>query len=403
MTSELNLDWLISVDDHVLEPPDIWRDRVPAKDRDRAPRMVREGANEYWEYDGKRSQTPGLGAVAGRSREEFSPDPITYAEMRRGCYDATARIEDMDRAGILASLCFPSVPRFCGQLFMESSDRDFGLVLLKAYNDWMIEEWCGSAPGRYIPLVTIPMWDPALAVTEMERCAAKGATSFTFTENPEPLGLPTIHDPSRYWDPVMAAASDLEMVASIHVGSSSRVPRIMSNSPFMANLTWGAVRTAGAMLSFLFSGLFTRFPGLRIALSEGEIGWMPYFLERAEQVLDKQRYWVARGQRYADHATTDVDLDSLNVRELFREHIFGCFIEDRHGIASIDEIGVDNVMCETDYPHSDSTWPDCITVVKELINHLPAETQYKILRGNAERLYRFTPAEPPAAVASRGM
>jgi len=227
--------------------------------------------------------------------------------------------------------------------------------------------------------------------------AAKGVTSFAFSENPAPLGLPTIHDKDHYWDPVLSAANEIGMVASMHVGSSSQVPQIAPDSPFMANLTWGAIRTSGAMLSWLFSGMFQKFPNLKIALSEGEIGWMPYFLERAEQVLDKQRYWVMRGQKFMDHATTDVDLDTLNLRELFREHVFGCFIEDHHGIASLKEIGEDNVMCETDYPHSDSTWPNCITVAKKVIGHLPAETQYKLLRGNAERLYRFTPAEPTVA------
>jgi predicted TIM-barrel fold metal-dependent hydrolase len=163
----------------------------------------------------------------------------------------------------------------------------------------------------------------------------------------------------------------------------------------MANLTWGAVRTSGAMLSWLFSGKFQQFPKLKIALSEGEIGWIPYFLERAEQVLDKQRHWVTKGQTFNDHAANAADLDTLDIRETFRNHIFGCFIDDTHGIASIAEIGEDNIMCETDYPHPDSTWPDCIEHVKKQISHLPVETQYKILRGNAERLYRFTPAEPP--------
>jgi predicted TIM-barrel fold metal-dependent hydrolase len=296
---------------------------------------------------------------------------------------------------VLASLCFPTMPRFCGQLFMEASDREFGFVCLQAYNDWMIDEWCGSAPGRYIPLILIPMWDPTLAAKEMARCASNGATAFAFSENPAPLGLPTIHNPDRYWDPVMAAAADLEMVVCMHVGSSSQVPTIAPDTPFMANLAWGANRTSGTMLSWLFSGLFTRYPNLKIALSEGEIGWIPYFLERAEQVLDKQRYWVQRGVKFMDHATTDVDLNTIDVRALFHRHVFGCFIEDHHGIASIDEIGEDNIMCETDYPHSDSTWPDSIDVVKRLIGHLPDAVQYKILRGNAERLYRFTPAEPP--------
>jgi predicted TIM-barrel fold metal-dependent hydrolase len=398
MAPELNLDWLISVDDHVLEPGHLWTDRVAATDRDRAPHQVIEGDMEFWVYDGKRYPSSGLSAVAGKSKEEFSPEPVTYAEMRPGCYDSKARIEDMDRAGILASLCFPTLPRFCGQLFMETSDREFGFVCLQAYNDWMIEEWCGAAPGRFIPLILIPMWDPPLAAKEMERCAAKGATAFAFSENPAPLGLPTIHDPGRYWDPVMSTASELDMVVSMHVGSSSQVPQIAPDSPFMANLAWGAVRTSGAMLSWLFSGMFTRFPGVKIALSEGEIGWMPYFLERAEQVLDKQRFWVQRGVTFMEHAGTDVDLNTINIRELFRDHVFGCFIEDYHGIASIGEIGEDNIMCETDYPHSDSTWPNCISVVKKLIGDLSPEVQYKLLRGNAEKLYRFTPAEPPVAV-----
>lgn len=395
-----NLDWLISVDDHILEPPNLWIDRVASKDRERAPHMqVDMNGMDIWVYDGKRMPCSGLSAVVGKSKEEFSPAPLNYSEMRPGCYDSRARLADMDRSGVLASLCFPTLPRFCGQLFMEASDRDFGFQCLQIYNDWLVEEWCGVAPGRYIPLMLIPMWDPQLAVKEMERMAARGVTSFAFSENPEPLGLPTIHDVDGYWDPVMAAANDLGLVASMHVGSSSTLPRICEDAPFMANLAWGASRTSGAMLSWLFSGLFQRFPNLKIALSEGEIGWAPYFLERAEQILDKQRYWVARGQSYDGHAGAgSLDLDSFSVRDTFREHIFGCIIEDRHGVASLAEIGENNVMCETDYPHSDSTWPNSIEVARNTMKGQPDSVQYKLLRGNAELLYRFTPAEPPTSV-----
>ena len=356
-----NLDWLISVDDHILEPPNLWVDRVASKDRDRAPHMeVDDTGMDVWVYDGKRMPSSGLSAVVGKSKEEFSPEPLNYSEMRPGCYDAKARLEDMDRSGVLASLCFPTLPRFCGQLFMEASDREFGFQCLQIYNDWLVEDWCGVAPGRYIPLMLIPMWDPALAVKEMERMAAKGVTAFAFSENPEPLGLPTIHDTNGYWEPVMAAANELELVASMHVGSSSTLPKICNDAPFMANLTWGASRTSGTMLSWLFSGLFQRYPNLKIALSEGECGWMPYFLERAEQVLDKQRYWVKRGQTFMGHAGNGADLDTLDIRQSFRDHVYGCIIEDHHAVKSLAELGEDNVMCETDYPHSDSTWPDCI-------------------------------------------
>jgi predicted TIM-barrel fold metal-dependent hydrolase len=284
-------------------------------------------------------------------------------------------------------------------MFYEASDRDFGLVCLKAYNDWLIEEWCGSAPGRFIPLMLIPLWDPQLAVKEMERCAARGVTSFAFSEEPTKLGLPSIHDRNGYWDPVFAAANELGMVVSMHVGSSSNIPKISEEAPFMANLAWGAIRTSGAMLDWLFSGLFTRFPNLKIALSEGEAGWMPYFLERAEQVVDKQRYWVSRGTQFMDYTNNNVDLSNFDVRQLFRDHIYGCIIEDHHAISSIEEIGEDNIMIETDYPHSDSTWPNSIEVAKKMVAPLTPEQQYKILRGNAERLYRFTPAAAPAVTS----
>ena len=398
-----NLDWLISVDDHILEPPNLWVDRVAAKDRERAPHMEKnDDGVDNWVYDGKRYPNSGLSAVVGKSKEEFSPEPLSYSEMRPGCYDAKARVEDMDRSGVLASLCFPTITRFCGQLFMEASDREFGFECLQHYNDWLVEEWCGAAPGRYIPLMLIPMWDPKLAAKEMERMAAKGVTTFAFSENPEPLGLPTIHDADGYWEPVMAAANELGMVASMHVGSSSTLPKICNDAPFMANLTWGASRTSGTMLSWLFSGMFQRYPKLKIALSEGEVGWMPYFLERAEQVLDKQRYWVMRGAKFDTHAGAGnaIDLDTLDIRETFRNHIYGCIIEDRHAVRSLDEIGEDNIMCETDYPHSDSTWPDCIDVARNTMKDLPENVQYKLLRGNAERLYRFTPAEPPVLASA---
>jgi predicted TIM-barrel fold metal-dependent hydrolase len=394
--SELDLDWLISVDDHVIEPPHVWEGRVPAKYRDAAPRLIFEDGMDYWVFEGLKLPTNGLSVCAGKDKEEFSPEPVSYSNMRAGCYDPVERIKDMDRAGIIASLSFPSLPRFCGQLFAEAKDRDLGLVCLRAYNDWMVDEWCATAPDRFIPLIIIPIWDTKLAVAEMERCAAKGVHAFCFSENFEPLGYPTIHDGSGHWDPVLATANDAGMVVCMHVGSSSTLPAICKDAPFMANLAWGASRTSGAMLSWLFSGLFQRFSNLKIALSEGEIGWIPYFLERAEQVLDKQRHWVKKGVQFSGHALLDgVDLDTLDIRALYRDHVFGCMIDDVHGLRSLEEIGEDNVMLEVDYPHSDTTWPNCIDLAKKRLAHLAPHVQHKILRGNAERLYQFTAAATP--------
>lgn len=223
-----------------------------------------------------------------------------------------------------------------------------------------------------------------------------------FSEDPSPLGLPSIHDPSRYWDPVFAAAERTDIAVAIHVGSSSTTPAVAEGAPFLANLAFGASRTAATMLSWLFSGNFQRFPKLRIVLSEGEIGWIPYFLERAEQVLDKQRFWASRGVGFsgglevgrAGEAPAAVDFMDLDVRRDYLDHIYGCFIDDVHGLGNLAMIGEDNVMIETDYPHSDTTWPDSYAVAAARVAHLAPEVQCKILRGNAERVFRFTPTEP---------
>jgi predicted TIM-barrel fold metal-dependent hydrolase len=393
------MEWLISVDDHVLEPGSVWQSRIPAAYRDAAPRLMRDETGEFWIYENKKMPTQGLSAAAGKDKIAFSPAPITYDEMRPGCYDPVARLADMDLAGIAASMCFPSFPRFCGQVFWEAQDKDLALLCVQAYNDWMIEEWCGAAPDRYIPLIIIPLWDPQQAAKEMERCAALGARSFAFSENPSPLGLPSINDPGRYWEPVMAAAADLELVVSMHVGSSSTVPKINPHSPFLADLTWGANRTSGAMLAWLFSGYFQRMPALKIALSEGEIGWIPYFLERAEQVYDKHRYWQQQGLSM-DPEEAKLLMENLDIRQLYLDHVYGCFIDDEHGLNSLDVIGENNVMIETDYPHSDSSWPNCITLAQKRIAHLTPEVQHKLLRGNAERVYRFSAATTGGAGAS---
>jgi predicted TIM-barrel fold metal-dependent hydrolase len=403
--SPKSLDWLVSVDDHVIEPSNVWVDRLPSKYRDIGPRMVETTDGAVWQYEDMRVPTSGLSVAAGKRKEEFSPDPVSFDEMRPGVYDPVARVADMDRGGILASLCFPSFPRFCGQVFWEAKDKELAHLCVQAYNDWMIDEWCGTVPGRMIPLVIIPLWDPVAAAKEIERCAARGARGIAFSENPEPLGLPTIHDPGRYWDPVMAAAQDTGTVVCMHVGSSSTMPSICSDAPALANLTFGAMRAAGTMLSWLFSDYFERMPGLKIALSEGNIGWMPYFLERAEQVVDKQRHWMSKTSTQFYNVTAkqtlQADLDRLDVRQTFRDHIFGCFIEETAGLKCLDILGDDNVMVETDYPHTDTTWPDCIGVAKKLVQGLPTGTQYKILRGNAERLFRFTPTEPVGVPGSR--
>jgi predicted TIM-barrel fold metal-dependent hydrolase len=397
------LDWLISVDDHVLEPGRVWNSRLPAKYREAGPRLVTDSAGEAWCYEGKRIPTIGLAAAAGKKKEEFSPLPMTYAEMRPGCYDSTARLEDMDRAGVLASLCFPSFPRFCGQTFYEGTDKELGLACVKAYNDWMVEEWAGAAPGRYIPLILIPLWDPHAAAAEVERMAGRGARAIAFSENPTPLGLPSIHGKDRYWDPLFAAAAETGLPLCTHLGSSSSLPRTSEDAPLIATLAMQPVNISLTCIDWLFSGIFTRFPELKLCLSEGGVGWIPYILERCDYVVDRQGYWAGKGDFSGDlvkgNAAVSETGDGLDLSvppsQVFREHIYGCYIDEVEGTKAIERIGVDNVMIETDYPHTDSSWPYSIEMARKRLTHLSEDDQYKVLRGNAERVFNFTPAEPP--------
>jgi predicted TIM-barrel fold metal-dependent hydrolase len=396
----MSLNWFVSVDDHLIEPARLWQERVPKRWREAAPHIVRDGDSEFWAYEDRQIVTTGLNAVAGKQREEFSPEPITYADMREGCYEPAARVADMDRGFVLGSMLFPSFPRYCGQVFHEGKDKELSLLCVRAWNDFILEEFDEAFPGRFIPMMILPLWDPAAGALEIERTAARGAKSIAFSENPTKLGLPSIH--TTYWDPVFRAAEEAGLVVSMHVGSSSNLIRTSEDMPTLAFMSYSAAANqAGTLLDWLFSSNFDKYPNLKIALSEGSIGWIPYFLERAEQVVDKQRFWASRfdinmspsherGEALGA-ATFSPDVD---IRQRFHDHVFGTFIEDQAGIRLLDIIGEDNVMLECDYPHSDSTWPDTSRLASKWLGHLPDDVQQKIAVGNACRVYNFTPADP---------
>jgi predicted TIM-barrel fold metal-dependent hydrolase len=396
-------EWLISVDDHVIEPENVWTDRLSKGDRDRGPHQIIVDGVAQWQYEDRILPTRGLWAAAGKSKEEFSPKPISYEDMRPGCYDPVARLEDMNRDGVLASLCFPSLPRFCGQLFYEGKDHQLALKCVQAYNDWMVDAWCGSAPGRYIPMIIIPLWDPAAAAVEIERNAAKGARAIAFSENPAKLGLPSVHAVTRYWDPVFDAANETGLALCTHIGSSSSMPNTSADAPAVLTTATQAVNMMLCTADWIFSGTFSRFTNLKLCLSEGGIGWIPYLLERMDQVVDRQRHWASKGQVTRADAlagTPDTEMpSSWDYSEapsaIFRRHIYGCFIDEVFGSQCIDDIGIDNVMIETDYPHTDSSWPNSRETAMQLLKDRTAEERFQIIQGNARRVFNFIPAEPP--------
>lgn len=369
---------LVSVDDHVVEPPHLFEGRLSAKAAERAPRLERlENGREVWMFEGAALPNVGLNAVAGRVPEEYGLDPLAFSEIRAGCWDIHQRVRDMDANGVLGSLNFPSMTGFTGQLFMTMDDKDVALELLRAYNDWHVEDWCGTYPGRMIPLAVPPVWDPALMADEVRRMAAKGCHAVTFSENPEKLGLPSWH--SDHWDPFLAASADEGTVVCLHIGSSSQTVITAMDAPIDTMITLQPMNIVQCAADLVWSPVFRKFDGLRIALSEGGIGWVPYFLERVDYVYRHHHRW------------TNQDFGDRLPSEVFNEHVYTCFIDDAVGMEVRHHLNMDHVHWECDYPHSDSTWPEAPEAAMRWLDGLPREDVDRITHLNAMRNFRYDP------------
>ena len=318
------------------------------------------------------SVAAGLGALGWGS--------VTFDEMRPGAWKQRERLVDMDVNHVDASVCYPNtLPRFCGQAFAERADKDLARLCVQAYNDWMIDEWCaGDGAGRLIPLTMVPLWDPDLAAAEVRRCAARGSHAITFTESPHELGLPSFH--SGVWDPLLHACVETETTFTMHIGSSSRMPGTSEDAPFIVSSTLTFQNTMGSVLDLVFSGSLARFPDLVVAYAEGQVGWLPYLLERADTL------WHERSDN--SFGTNGVVLTEPP-SETVRRQVYGCIFNDHAGLAARDAIGMDRICFEVDYPHADGTFPDTEKVATEMCTTAgltDAET-YLLLRGNAIRAF----------------
>jgi predicted TIM-barrel fold metal-dependent hydrolase len=371
---------MVSVDDHLVEPPEMFDTTIPAKWRDRAPHVVRQDdGSDVWVFEGSKIPNIGLNAVAGRPKEEYGIEPTAFDEMRPGCYDVDERVRDMDAGGVLGSMCFPSFPGFSGRLFAATPDKDLALAVLQAYNDWHVDVWCGAHPGRFIPMGLPVLWDAELAAAEVRRLADKGVRSVTFTENPATLGYDSFHNAS--WDPLWRALCDTGTVLSIHLGSSGQLAVTAPDAPVDVMITLQPMNICAAAADLLWSRVLKEFPDIRIALSEGGTGWIPYFLDRLDRTYDMHHLWT--GQEFGTRTPSEV----------FREHFLTCFIADPVGVQLRNEIGIDNIAWECDYPHSDSSWP---LAPEELVRvatryDVPRAELDKITYENAMRWYSYDP------------
>ncbi len=368
---------VISVDDHIVEPPDAFVGRMPSQFADRAPKVIeRADGSEAWVFEGQEMPNVGFNAVVGRPVTEYSFEPTRFDQMRRGAWDIRARIADMDLNGVYASVCFPSfLPGFAGQRLQQlTDDPDLALACVRAWNDWVIEDWAAFAPGRMIPLQLPYLLDPAIGAEEVRRNAARGFRAMTFSEAPHMLGLPSLH--TDYWDPLMAACAETGTVVCLHVGSSGTSPATAPDAP---SDTIGVLFFGYAMFAavdWLYSRLPVRFPDLKICMSEGGIGWVAGLLDR----LDHVRKYDAMYGTWNDVALSPADT--------FRRNFWVCAIDDPSAFLQRDVIGIGNILVESDYPHADSTWP---ITQQRLAAQLAGLSEHEVARvtwANAAELFQ---------------
>jgi predicted TIM-barrel fold metal-dependent hydrolase len=323
---------LVSIDDHYIEPPDIFTKHVPAKWVDDVPKVVRneEGADE-WVFQGEKTRTSfGMAATVGWPKTQWGFNPGSYTELRPGCWDVHERVRDMNANGVLASMNFPTMAGWNARTFAEGGNRELGLVMLRAYNDWVIDEWCAAYPGRFIPLGLVPMWDVDLAAEEVHRIAKKGCRSISFLETPHVQGYPSFL--SGYWDPMLEACVDDNLVLSLHIGAGFDVIKKAPEAPIDHLIVLACQISAIAAQDLLFGPTLRRFPGLKVALSEGGIGWIPFYFDRIDR-----HYW---NQEWLHH---EDDFGGKNPSQVFREHILACYITDPSGLLLRDRIGMEGV------------------------------------------------------------
>ena len=381
---------LISIDDHVVEPPDMFREHLPVRYMDQAPRIVHnDEGKDQWVYEDQEMAMVGLNAVVSWPKEQWGFNPTAHAEMRPGAYNVHERVRDMNRNGVLASMCFPSMAGFSGRTFQEAKDKDLALVMLKAYNDWHIDEWCGAYPGRFIPQAILPIWDMDATITELRRVAGKGARAVSMPELPHVQGFPSYHSDS--WDPFFSEMSDLEVVMCLHIGQGLNAINLPDIN-FDEYMVLSTQVTVLAVQDLLWGHAMRQFPDLKIAFSEGGIGWLPFLMDRVDRHYENQRW-------------TGQDFGSKRPSDVLREHSLACFIADPTSLKLYKDIGIDMIAFETDYPHSDCLWPDAPEALLAQCDGAGCSDEdiEKISWQNAARFCRWDPfASIPRADATVG-
>ena len=374
---------LFSVDDHIVEPPGVWVDRVPAAYKDRVPHVVEADGRQMWAWEGGQEMTMGLNAVAGKPREQWGTEPARFEDMIPGCYDPHERKKDFLSNGIFASVAFPTLPGFAGRKFGSFQDKDLALMCVRAWNDFILDEWCPAAPEMFVPMTIAPVWDAQLAAEETLRCLDKGSKALCWMENPANIGYPSYHN--DYWNPLFQVCEDAELPICMHIGGA--VPQdhtgFSSEVIPMVEIAAAFVHAAKSAVNLMCSPLPRKFPNIKLVWSEGGIGWITAALERADRQWDRHQYWTH---------VPDADILPSDVA---RRNMWFCMIEEPVALKYRHDFEVTRLLCESDYPHADTPFPNLQASFKELFENVPQDEVDLMTHQNAEELFKF-PLTVPA-------
>ena len=389
-------DWVIDADTHVTEPGDLWTSRLPARYKDQAPHLVRdqETGIDTWRIGDTQGFLPvGFTAVAGWP-EPFPAAPRNMDEVPKAAYDASARLEYMDRVGIWAMALYPNVGGFGSQAFLSLKDPGLMLACVQAYNDFLID-WISPDPRRFIPVLATPFWDVEASVAEIERCAKLGHKGVLFTGEPQSHGEPILG--SSHWDPLWAAAQACNLPVSFHIGAGTfddgYTPERIETTGMGRTNGFAAVSlfldNGKQLTDLLFSGVLPRFPDLKFLSVESGIGFIPFILEACDYTFE---YGKVRSQ---------CPEFELKPSEYFARQVYGCYIFEEYAPRELmDSIGVDNILFETDYPHPVCLYDNVREKIDAALGDAPPEAQRKVLFENAAKLYQIEAPDvaPPVPV-----
>lgn len=380
---------IIDADSHITEPPDVFTSRVPSRYVDQVPYVVTDDAGkELWVLEGVQIDTVGSSAPAGF--EGYPPAyPLKFADCLPAAYDAKARLQFLDEVGIWAQVLYPNVAGLGAQRFLALKDEGVRLACVHAYNDFS-KEWISADERRLIANIVLPFWDVDAAVREIDRCLDKGGfKGILFTGEPQRFGLPVLGD--HHWDPLYARAQEAGLPIHFHIGGGEDVPYMLRPGRaqrtevhgWPAATTYAAVemfmKNGGQCIDLVTSGALERFPTLNFVSVESGMGWVPFALDTADFT------WLGatQGSRSKSGA-------GLLPSDLFKRQVYvTTWFEWTAPLRLMDEIPVDHVMFETDFPHTACLYRDVHEVIESGIGHAPTEVQRKILWDNAQKLYHI--------------